>query len=60
MCVLCEADETEPSREVYLARRARMARTWAPRRHWLAEPLTPGLAQPAVPPLAEPLTAVPD
>ena len=32
MCEDCE--EAEPLREVYLARRARMARTWTPRRQW--------------------------
>jgi hypothetical protein len=35
MCEDCE--EAEPLREVYLARRARMAATWTPRRRWIAE-----------------------
>ena len=35
MCEDCE--EAEPLREVYLARRARMAQTWMPRRRWRAE-----------------------
>jgi hypothetical protein len=35
MCDDCE--EAEPLREVYLARRARMAATWTPRRRWAAE-----------------------
>ena len=35
MCDDCE--EAEPLREVYLARRARMAATWTPRRRWMAE-----------------------
>ena len=32
MCEECE--EAEPLREAYLARRARMAQTWMPRRQW--------------------------
>jgi hypothetical protein len=40
MCAECEADEGEPLREVYLARRARIAQTWTPpgrsRRQWVA------------------------
>jgi hypothetical protein len=43
MCEECE--ESDALREVYLARRARMARTWTPRRSWNAgavatEPVT--------------------
>jgi hypothetical protein len=36
MCEDCE--QAEPLREAYLARRARMAQTWAPRRRWSADP----------------------
>ena len=46
MCEECE--EAAPLREVYLARRARMAATWTPRRRWIAE---------AVAPVAEPSSA---
>ena len=35
MCDDCE--EAEPLREVYLARRARIAATWTPRRRWMAD-----------------------
>jgi hypothetical protein len=35
MCEDCE--EAELLREAYLARRARMAATWTPRRRWMAE-----------------------
>lgn len=31
MCEECEEAEGEPLREVYLARRARMARAWRPK-----------------------------
>jgi hypothetical protein len=55
MCVLCEADEAEPSREIYLARRARIARTWAPRRPWLAEALPASAVSPAPPRGVEPI-----
>jgi len=39
MCEECEEAEGEQLREVYLARRARMARTWRPKstRAWMAE-----------------------
>jgi hypothetical protein len=39
MCEECEEAEGEQLREVYLARRARMARTWRPKgpRAWVAE-----------------------
>jgi hypothetical protein len=41
MCEECEEAEGEQLREVYLARRARMARTWRPRgpKAWIAEPV---------------------
>jgi hypothetical protein len=48
MCADCEADEAEPLREVYLARRARMARTWAPRRRWLAEDVAAATSLPTL------------
>ena len=39
MCEECEEAEGEQLREVYLARRTRMARTWRPKgpRAWTAE-----------------------
>jgi len=39
MCEECEQAEGEQLREVYLARRARMARTWRPKgpKTWMAE-----------------------
>ena len=39
MCEDCE--EAEPLREAYLARRARMAQTWAPRRRWSVDAAAP-------------------
>jgi hypothetical protein len=44
MCAECEEDEGEPLREVYLARRARIAQTWTPpgaNRRWAADAMTP-------------------
>jgi hypothetical protein len=55
MCGACEADEVEPLREVYLARRARIARTWTPpggKRRWAADAVAPA-ASPII--TAEPL-----
>jgi hypothetical protein len=42
MCEECEENDT--LREVYLARRARMARTWTPRRPWIATAAEPAAA----------------
>jgi len=50
MCAECEEDEGEPLREVYLARRARIARTWTPpgaMRRWTADAVKPAAMTPA-------------
>lgn len=39
MCEECE--EAEPLREAYLARRARMARTWTRHRLWMVDAPAP-------------------
>lgn len=48
MCEECEEAEGEQLREVYLARRARMVRTWRPKgpKAWMAEAVAPSAQRP--------------
>jgi hypothetical protein len=54
MCEECE--DADVLREVYLARRARMARTWTPRRRSSVDAVPPA-AVVVVPEHAEPVSA---
>ena len=52
MCEDCE--QAELLREAYLARRARMAQTWTPRRRWSVDAAAPAAVTPASQPAIEP------